>query len=271
MALPRTLEETGGGPAAERVRVGGHGLWVRADPLARRWDLEVAEGVLVADEYGLRDLAAADRRIETVLDVGAHLGAFTIAVKALWPGARVLAAEPDPDSAALFRANTADLDDVELEEAAVVGRRDPGPVHLRQSGRANADRNAAASRVAEVLTSLHPWAAPPTLEVRAVDAAALVERFPNLGPSARVDLLKLDCEAAEGEILLRLAEAGLMPRIGFIRGEWHFPGNPPRIERALAATHRLWLHPGNGQCGAFTGEPRGAWPPEAGRPPGDGA
>lgn len=262
MELPRTLEEAGEGPAAVRVSVGDHRLWVRADPPARRWDVEVAEGVLVADEYGLRDLAAAGPPVRTVLDLGAHLGSFTVAVKALWPEARVLAAEPDPDSAALFRANAADLDGVELVEAAVVGRPGIRHAHLRQSGRANADRNAAASRVAEVLASLHPGAAPPTLEVRAVDAADLVRRLPHLGSSARVDLLKLDCEAAEGEILLRLAEAGLMPRIGFIRGEWHFPGNPPRIERALAATHRLWLHPGNGQCGAFTGEPLGSRPPE---------
>lgn len=262
MALPRTLEEAGGGPGAVKAQVGGHELWVRADPRARRWDLEVAEGVLVADEYGLRDLAAAGRRIGTVLDVGAHLGAFTVAVKAHWPEARVLAAEPDPDSAALFRANTAGLDGVELVEAAVLGRPGSHHAHLRQAGRANADRNAAASRVAEVLESLHPEAAPPTLEVRAVDAAELVERLAHSGSGARVDLLKLDCEAAEGEVLLRLAGAGLMPRIGFIRGEWHFPGNPPRIERALAATHRLWLHPGNGQCGAFTGEPLVGRPPE---------
>lgn len=77
MALLQTLEEAGGSPAAVKVPVGRHRLWVRADPLARRWDVEVAEGVLVADEYGLEALAALGRPIEAILDVGAHLGAFT--------------------------------------------------------------------------------------------------------------------------------------------------------------------------------------------------
>ncbi len=255
MAFLQALEGAGGAPARVRVPIGGRNLWVRADPVARRWDVEVARAVLEGDEYGLEPLAASGRAVRTILDVGAHLGAFTLAAKRLWPAARIVAAEPDPDSAALFRANAADLDGVELEEAAVMGdaRRF---VHLRQGGRANADRNAAASRVAEVLTTLHPEAAPPTLRVRAVDAVELVGRF----PESRVDLLKLDCEAAEGEILARLAAAGLMARIGMIRGEWHFPGNPPRIERALRATHRTRLYPGNGQCGAFAAEPLADWP-----------
>lgn len=264
MALPQTLEEAGGRPAAVRVRVGGHRLWVRSDPLARRWDVEVAEAVLVGDEYGLEALAAAGRPIEAILDVGAHIGAFTVAAKRLWPGARVIAAEPDPDSAALFRANTADLDGVELEEAAVLGRRGARHAHLRQAGRANADRNAAASRVAEVVRPLDPLAKPPTLRVRAVDAAELVARFPHFGSGARVDLLKLDCEGAEGEILERLAAAGLLAGVGAVRGEWHFAANRPRIETALRATHCVRLHPGSGRCGGLAAEPRSARPPEGG-------
>lgn len=258
MALLRTLEEAGGEPAAVKVQVGGHGLWVRADPRARRWDVEVAEGVLVADEYGLRDLARAGRPVGTVLDVGAHLGSFTVAVKALWPEARVVAAEPDPDSAALFRANTAGLGGVELVEAAVLGRPGVRRAHLRQTGRVNADRNAAASRVAEVVRTLDPRAKPPTLRVRAVDAAELVARF----PGGLVDLLKLDCEGAEAEVLERLAGAGVLARMGIVRGEWHFAAVRPRIARALAATHRVRLDPGNGRCGGLAAEPLGAWPPE---------
>lgn len=264
MALPQPLEEAGGPSAAVRVPVGRHRLWVRSDPAARRWDVEVAEGVLVADEYGLEALAAGGRPIAAILDVGAHLGAFTVAAKRLWPAARVIAAEPDPDSAALFRANTAELDGVELEEAAVLGRPGVRHVHLRQAGRANADKNAAASRVAEVVRPLDPLAKPPTLRVRAVDAAALVARFPHFGLSSRVDLLKLDCEGAEAEILARLAATGLLAGVGFVRGEWHFAANRPRIERALRPTHRVRLHPGSGRCGGLAAEPLGARPLELG-------
>jgi FkbM family methyltransferase len=230
------------------VDVAGYRLWVRAEPRARRWDEEVTRPILEGDEYELEPLRAAGHELRTVLDVGAHLGAFTRKVKRFWPEARVIAAEPDPESAALLRRNTAGLAGISIYAGAVVGRPGVSRAHLRQGG-ANDDRNAAASRIAEIVGPLAGdlLATAPTAVVEARDVLELLD----LHGSPEIDLLKLDCEGAEGEILERLAAAGRMHSIGWLRGEWHFLANLPRIEAALAPTHVFNIHRGDAPWGAF--------------------
>ncbi len=225
---------------AAPIEVAGFTLWVRAQPPGRRCDEEVVRSILEGDEYQLAPLCAAGDRPRTVLDVGAHVGAFTLKVKRLWPEARVIAAEPDPESAALLAHNVGGLDGVSVFAGAVLGRPGARTTRLRQGG-ANADGNAAASRVEEVGAALaHGEGAAATVVVDALDVIELLDRHGN----PEIDLLKLDCEGAEGEILARLAAAGRLHRVGWIRGEWHFPFNPPRIADALAATHVVHLDPG---------------------------
>jgi FkbM family methyltransferase len=229
---------------ATRVEIGGVSLWVRADPRARRWDVEVARPILAGDEYELAPLRAAGHALRRVLDVGAHVGAFTLAVKRWWPDAEVIAAEPDPDSAALFRENTAGLAGVAFEEAAVLGREGIGEVFLRQAGRVNHDGNAAASSVAGVTHPLPAEKRPPTTVVRAVSILDLLGEL-------TLDLLKLDCEGAEGEILEALHAAGRLDRVRWIRGEWHAFENLPRIEAALRDTHTFAVERGEAPWGSF--------------------
>ena len=234
---------------AVAIDVAGYRLWVRAEPRARRWDEEVARAILEGDEYELDPLRAAGHRLRTVLDIGAHIGTFTRKVKRYWPEATVIAAEPDPDSAALLRRNTAGLPGISLYEGAILGRPDVAQVLLRQGGRANTDCNAGGSRVAEIVEPLggeYP-PAPPTTVVDAQDVIRLLDLHGN----PEIDLLKLDCEGADGEILERLAAADRMRRIGWLRGEWHYLANIPRIEAALAPTHIFNIHRGEAPWGAF--------------------
>jgi hypothetical protein len=58
-----------------------------------------------------------------------------------------------------------------------------------------------------------------------------------------IDLLKIDAEGVEGEILLSLKAAGGMPRVHWIRREWHGREDWPRIEVALRNTHDFHLQP----------------------------
>ena len=232
---------------ATEVEVGGGVLWIRGQARAGRWDLEVARSILEGDEYQLEPLKAAGHEVRTVLDIGAHIGAFTLKVKRLWPGARVIAAEADPDNAALFRQNTAALAGISFYAGAVLGRAGVRDAHLRQAGRFNDDANAAASSIAEVLAELGEEFAPPTAVVDAIDVIDLLARH----GEPEIDLLKLDCEGAEGEILMRLAAAQRMHRMGWIRGEWHYESNLGRIERALAGTHVYHIERGGTAWGAF--------------------
>lgn len=230
-----------------RVRIGDFDLWIREEPRSRHWDVEVARPILEGDEYELEALRTAGHQLRWVVDVGAHVGSFTLKIKRWWPEVRVLAAEPDPDSAALFRRNTEGLEGVAFEEAAVLGRPGLAEARLRQAGRANRDGNAAASSVLEAAHPLGPDQRPATALVRAASILDLLERH----GVPRIDLLKLDCEGAEGEILEALRDAGWMERVGWIRGEWHGWEAIPRIEEALRATHTWAIERGEYPWGGF--------------------
>ena len=231
----------------EKVTVGHSQLWVRKNARGRYWDIDVTRAILEGDEYQLEPLIAAGHRLRWVLDIGAHIGSFTLRVKKSWPEARVIAAEPDPDNAALFRRNTEGLDHVFLHEVAVLGSGRRGRAHLRQAGRVNRDRNATASWVAEAVQGLDQKANPPTITV---DRAGIVDLLDRHGRPT-IDLLKLDCEGAEGEILLALARVGHLERVNWIRGEWHFHQNIGRIEQALRQTHTFHIHQDRDPWGGF--------------------
>lgn len=56
---------------------------------------------------------------ETILDIGANIGAYTLHCLKKWPKANILAYEPAKDNAAAFRSNCAELENVVLTQAAV--------------------------------------------------------------------------------------------------------------------------------------------------------
>src|SRR5437879_3936223 len=75
-------------------------------------DQDILHEVWVADVYGLRELAAAwsgdhaTRGTEiTIVDIGAHIGAFAVLAATLWPACRLIACECDPDNVVLLKRN----------------------------------------------------------------------------------------------------------------------------------------------------------------------
>ncbi len=64
----------------------------------------------------------------TVIDLGANVGAFSIFISDRFPGARIYAFEPSPESAALCRQNVRGI--AQLTECAVVGVDGPSEVML---------------------------------------------------------------------------------------------------------------------------------------------
>jgi FkbM family methyltransferase len=69
------------------------------------------------DSFGSVDILG--RQDPIVVDVGANVGQFTNAIKLLYPGARVIAFEPDPDVFQDLRLNTATLGQIELHNVAL--------------------------------------------------------------------------------------------------------------------------------------------------------
>ena len=229
------------------AEVGGFSIWVRKTSRSKHWDLDVCRPILDGDEYELAPLVAAGHELRWIVDIGAHIGSFTLKAKSHWPNARVIAAEPDPDNAALFRKNTDGLHAVSLHEAAILGAAASPEAHLRQAGRANEDGNAAASWVAEAVRDIRSERRSPTLTVACLSVLDLLSTHGN----PPVDLLKLDCEAAEGEILTALGRSGYLRKVRWIRGEWHHSPNVAQIESALERTHTFHLDKRNPVRGAF--------------------
>ncbi len=197
-----------------------------------RVDREILAEVWEGDVYGVRDVAAPPA---TVLDIGAHTGAFAVLAARTWSQARVIACECDPDNFLLLRRNVAGCPNVELVEAAVLA--DDVPRVEFHTVLDKAGRNSGGG------SCLHGDAESVTIWVRAVSVARLWEER-QIGVC---DFLKLDCEGAEIPILAALARAGLLARVRQVVGEWHaFPerglvaaGVRAELTRFLEPTHEV--------------------------------
>ena len=80
-------------------------LAVRADSERCHWDIGICNEVVTSDCYHVQALRDID--IRTVVDVGAHIGSFSVLAASLWPSAKIVAFEPDNENFALLRENTA--------------------------------------------------------------------------------------------------------------------------------------------------------------------
>jgi FkbM family methyltransferase len=178
-----------------------NGLELQARP--RTLDVAVLKDVFLHRVYTPDGFELCEG--DTVVDIGAHIGAFAVdAGRAVGRGS-VLAFEPHPGNFELLTANVArnGLKNVRAVWAAVAGASGPRDLHV--------SANVAGH-------SLH--IAEPGRASLAVPARTLADVFADHG-IATVDLLKMDCEGAEYEILEGAAAAGVLSRVRRIAMEAH--------------------------------------------------
>jgi FkbM family methyltransferase len=143
----------------------------------------------------------------TVVDVGAHIGAFSVLAARQAPRIQVHAFEPTPDSYILLCQN------VELNRAmnvtthALAVRRVTAPLPLYTLA-GNPERNS--------IIAPGPRGQCAAMTVTALTLADVFERF----AIERCDFLKLDCEGAEFDLLLQ-APPELFRRIRHVCLEYH--------------------------------------------------
>lgn len=181
---------------------------------------------MVLEEFGQGMYGLRERRFapgDVVLDVGAHIGAVSIVVAKLNPGARVIAYEPASSNHARLVENLAanHVTNVEPVQAAVAGMR--GTLDLMWSEQETAGASAMIPDSAKQSLERQGW------HRETVPCVTLDDIFERHGID-RCAFLKLDCEGAEWGIAER---AQALARVDTLALELHLPAS--RQDEGVAA------------------------------------
>jgi FkbM family methyltransferase len=147
--------------------------------VADRGDFELLVSVFILGEYD----GPLPSHAELIVDLGAHVGASVVFWRQRYPGAEIVAVEPDPESFGRLRRHLAGDPRVRLVQAAVVER--SGPARLVRSDLSWASH-------------LARNGGEETIEVPGLSFTDLLEQ---VALDRRVDLLKVDIEGAESNVL----------------------------------------------------------------------
>ncbi len=168
--------------------------------------------IFVYDSYHLREFSqqTIPNHPLTILDVGAHVGAFSLAMLEKFPTCRCICCEPSPKTFQYLRKNierNGVQERVQLIEAAVLAEDRETALFEGKDGSA---KNSV----------LIPLDGGKTCTVQGLAFDRLVDKL-----DSEVDVLKLDCEGAEYEILFN-ASPSTLEKIRSIVLEYHpVPGN----------------------------------------------
>jgi FkbM family methyltransferase len=177
-------------------------------------------GSPLVDEYDL----GAEYITGVFVDVGAHIGAVTVAVLLDNPQARAICVEPIPDNVGVLRQN---LELNGLTERATVIAAAVGTKTVRMG-------SGTERYVANMLGASGPETSVPKVTLRELVKEA----------GGEIELLKTDCEGGEWSLLRPLC----VKHVERIVGEWHGRTEAELVE-LLAATHVVVAsetHPGLG-------------------------
>ena len=187
-----------------------------------RGDLDVIDEVITRDMYGMRAYKNWRPTPSLVLDVGAHIGTFSVLAKTLWPDVPVIAFEPNPESYELLVANTAEWPDVTCVHAAVSYGERPDLVYvesIRSTGSGFViERSKAEEAIKWKDAADHVGYRMSDIPIECVT----IEQYVNADYPDGI-LMKLDAELAE-VILLNGLDPLIAKKISCIIGEYHCAG-----------------------------------------------
>jgi FkbM family methyltransferase len=188
------------------------------------------------DEYRIDDLRP--HNVRTIVDIGAHVGSFTVLCHHHWPLAKIVAVEPHPDSFGLLKRNTAHIPADTLLRIQAAVTPEGGQTLLASS----VSHSRVGEYAADVWESLSDRPTSFGIKVPAISPEGLWERLAAFGID-EVDLLKLDCEGAEYVLLPSWGKLGVLAKVGWLRGEWHHRPANDTIAEALQTTHAYNIDP----------------------------
>jgi FkbM family methyltransferase len=221
-------------------------------PPAGMSDRFIIKEVFVQDCYQLQRVAAAGVQLRTVLDIGGHIGSCVAKVHSLWPDARVVTVEPDPDNFTLLQMNVGNLRRSERRPNVLAN------VGIGYQARArhlirNLFHTGSGYTTDEAVSHNQPGhehaGMVPLQTLEEVAAAA------GIADEEPIDLLKIDCEGAEIEAMEKMSPA-FAARVRVVVGEYHC-----EKARILELAPRAFPHlrfkynHAKARVGSFFGEP----------------
>lgn len=181
---------------------------------APAWDAGIAGEVL----SGVYEIGKAPADARLIIDVGAHIGSFSMLASKNFPEASIIAIEPCLENYNLTRANLKQAPWALVIHAAIG---DPGSRFTWQPSK-NAPNTGGGG--------IYP---DPNGNVRGVRLSDIIRAH---GP---VDLLKTDCEGGEWTWLRDLEQEGMLAQVNVIVGELHGRAWEERMHYHLDSTHDI--------------------------------
>lgn len=231
----------------------------------KTWDVGIIGEVIHGDSYGIKPIFLPKDRVPRIIDLGAHIGAFSTLAKALWPNSKIVAVEPDIHNFKLLESNVPKDVRVVWGAAGNRNRRSFGVLRYKstdntapQEGQNPLDWGPNTGGSCMISDPAQLSKIPPNMEVISQDVKffSLNEIYQNiidtLHPELKgqsepyVDILKVDCEGFEVEIL-RDGEFDLS-KIDMIVGECHSDSQRMGLLEVLTPTHSLSFSSNNQLC-----------------------
>ncbi len=166
----------------------------------------------LSDIYiGLAYDFSSENQTPYILDVGAHIGLATLRFRELFPTAKIIAFEPDPQIADCLTHNLAKAADHQTEVIVAAAWSKKGEIGFKSTG----DDSGGIDK--DTTTSLVPT----------IELASYCQQT--------VDFLKLDIEGAEFEVIQHLHHSGVLPNVRRLFLELHHWDTTkiPRFHEAL--------------------------------------
>lgn len=212
-------------PNQERyIESNGIRFYVRdeASDSERNWDEHIIQEVVENDTYDLKSLSKENGDLRSVLDIGAHIGGFSVYSIILWPMATIDSYEPFESNFRLLNKNIEGFKDrIKSHCIAVL----PGPAKKVRF------RGPAIGKGSGCNTGDGAIDENGEIEVQGQDILEIVRKIKT------VDLMKLDCEGVEGDLIKRLAENNELKSVRHVRGEFHGDWNAKSLFESFKETH----------------------------------
>lgn len=207
------------------TNLNGYSFYVRD----ASFDLSVAKPILTSDEYVLDEIKKAGHTIKNVVDLGGHIGIFSLKARSLWPKANIYIVEPAKDNYLVLRKNLT-IGKNYFFNKAIVGDTKITEVLLCERSTEHAE---ASRYVFENLEAIDEPNQPEKSYI--VKTLSVLNLFKKI--KGDIDILKVDCEGSEGVVFKALKDNNLLRRVKWIRGEWHGYKNLQILNEVLPLNH----------------------------------